>query len=546
MDRKAAYASLVEGVQHFDFTGESIPCNLIVTGDDAFPVAMTPKGDVMIAASQYGKGRMVVMSHENYMTFPRFAKFIRNAVNWLKPSPDALVGLHSSLQLLATELSSTGTKVKINNAYIEGMGVYCMNAYDDTQAAELLSFVKEGGALLIGGQAWHWSYSHTTENVFFSFNGNKLTSAAGIYFTTEYGQRIICPVQSEIPTSSLAVRSQMAVESSDEYKKKFLEAVFLFLKEGVSSVESLTVFLLTADKDHMEQEHDEIRRMIEEATQSVSKAEMVAKYQLAKVDEKYLVFTTEKSDLESEQTMKNMELNNLNTILVCHNQNLEYSKQSLETSYRQQRTAQQNLDSARARYHDEEKKRNIGIGLMFIPFIGTIVGATMVGVSQTAMNNAAELVKNAGAAVNKFRNEVSNYSNKVAEYTNLVTCKQNEISNTSSRLGAIKSKLQQLSQKRAATAEVQKKLRDATHFLSILAGRVQVAEVQTRSVLFFDPLITILEDISQHIVQLSGNEKYQLLYQQDIKPVIDRLKENNPKLKAICSTGEGLCENLTF
>ncbi|RXM90980.1 TRPM8 channel-associated factor-like [Acipenser ruthenus] len=206
MDHKAAYASLVEGVQHFDFTGESIPCNLIATGDDAFPVAVTPSGDVMIAASRYGKGRMVVLPHEVYMMIPRFTRFIQNAVNWLKPSPDALVGLHSSLGYSATELSSTGTKVKINDTYIEGMGVYCMSAYDDTQAAELLSFVKEGGGLLIAGQAWHWSYSHTTENVFFSFNGNKITSAAGIYFTTEYGQRIVCPVQSEIPTSSLAVR----------------------------------------------------------------------------------------------------------------------------------------------------------------------------------------------------------------------------------------------------------------------------------------------------------------------------------------------------
>lgn len=205
MDRKAAYASLVEVVQRFDFTRESIPCNLIATGDDAFPVALTPSGDVMIAASQYGKGRMVVLSHENYMVIPRFARFIQNAVNWLKPSPDALVGLHRSLWYSATELYSTGTKVKINDSYIEGMGVYCMSAYEDTQAAELLSFVKEGGGLLIGGQAWHWSYSHTTENVFFSFNGNKITSAAGIYFTTEYGRRIVCPVQSGIPTSSLSV-----------------------------------------------------------------------------------------------------------------------------------------------------------------------------------------------------------------------------------------------------------------------------------------------------------------------------------------------------
>lgn len=169
----------------------------------------------------------------------------------------------------------------------------------------------------------------------------------------------------------------------------------------------------------------------------------------------------------------------------------------------------------------------------------TITGGTMIGISQTAMNNAADVTRNAEAAVYKWRDEVNNYSNKVARYCDLVNGKENEISSTRSHLQEIYCTLQQLSQKRTATAEVQKKLRDATHFLSTLAGRVQVAEVQTRSFLFFDPLITILEDISQHIDQLSGNEKYQLLYQQDIKPMIDRLKENNPKLKAICNTGGG-------
>ncbi|XP_058865749.1 uncharacterized protein LOC131707326 [Acipenser ruthenus] len=289
----------------------------------------------------------------------------------------------------------------------------------------------------------------------------------------------------------------------------------------------------------MEQDYKKIRSMIEEATQSVLKAETVSKYQLAKVDEKYLVLTTQKSYLEREQTNKITELTNLKTRLASHNENLVTSRHALEKAYQHEQTAQQDLDNARAKYCEEEQKRNIGIGLMFIPIIGPIIGGTMIGISQTAMNNAADVTRHAEAAVSQWRSEVSNFSNAVARCSDLVNGKQNEISSTSSRSQEIDCTLQQLSQKRTATAEVQKKLRDATHFLSTLAGRVQVSEVQTRSVLFFDPLITILEDISQHIDQLSGNEEYQLLYQQDSKPMIDRLKENNPKLKAICNTGDG-------
>ncbi|XP_033912956.3 TRPM8 channel-associated factor homolog [Acipenser ruthenus] len=225
MDCKAAYASLVEGLECFDFTGDSVPGRLVLIGGDAFPVAMTTNGDVLIAASRYGKGRMVVLSHEAYMKDPRFAKFIRNAVNWLKPSPGALVGVHSSLDSLATELSSTGTKVKLSKDYNAGMGVYCMDAYVDTQVAELVSFVKQGGGLLIGGQAWHWSYLHQTEDVFFSFNGNKITSVAGVYFTAEYGQTIVCPVRSEIPRSWLAVPNPRGVNHTTDYMRSLLNGV---------------------------------------------------------------------------------------------------------------------------------------------------------------------------------------------------------------------------------------------------------------------------------------------------------------------------------
>ncbi|RXM94091.1 hypothetical protein EOD39_18379 [Acipenser ruthenus] len=331
----------------------------------------------------------------------------------------------------------------------------------------------------------------------------------------------------------------MAEVSINEYKSKFLEAVFLFLKEGVDTIDSLTVFLLAVDKEHMEQDHEKIRKMIEEADQSMSKAETAAQCQLVMVDEEYLGLTREKGSLECERTNKTTEVKNLKTTLASRNTILENSRHALEIAKRERQNAQQNLDQERAKYQEEEIKRNIGIGLLFIPLIGPIVGGTMIGVYQASMNNAMDVVKHAEAAEHKWGNEASNYSSKVTKYKDLVINMEKEISNTNSVLEEIDSKLQQLSQKRIAIADVQEKLRAATNFLSTLAGRVKVSEVQTRTVLFFDPLITILENISQHIVQLSGNVKYQLLFQQDIKPMINKLEESNLKLKAI-SKDEGL------
>uniref|UniRef100_A0A8C0HAV2 Uncharacterized protein n=1 Tax=Chelonoidis abingdonii TaxID=106734 RepID=A0A8C0HAV2_CHEAB len=165
MNPSAAYDLLVDGVQDWDLTGDSVPCELLLTGETAFPVLVNPQGQVLIAASRYGKGRMVVVSHESYLGSSKMARFLHNAVGWLSASPGAVVGVQKSLSSLVSILSSSGTQVKPSTELIASFGVYCMDAYDAAQGRELIQFVKRGGGLLIGGQAWHWAYGHKTERV---------------------------------------------------------------------------------------------------------------------------------------------------------------------------------------------------------------------------------------------------------------------------------------------------------------------------------------------------------------------------------------------
>uniref|UniRef100_A0A8C3FJL7 Peptidase M60 domain-containing protein n=1 Tax=Chrysemys picta bellii TaxID=8478 RepID=A0A8C3FJL7_CHRPI len=186
MDPSAAYDLLVDGVQDWDLIGDSVPCELLLIGETAFPVLVNPQGQVLIAASQYGKGRMVVVSHESYLGSPKMARFLRNAVDWLSPSPGAVVGVQKSLSSLLSILSSSGTRVQPSEEFIASFGVYCMDAYDAAQGRELIQFVKRGGGLLIGGQAWHWASGHSTERVLFDFPGNHVTSVAGVHFTDIY------------------------------------------------------------------------------------------------------------------------------------------------------------------------------------------------------------------------------------------------------------------------------------------------------------------------------------------------------------------------
>ncbi|XP_072003760.1 TRPM8 channel-associated factor homolog [Engystomops pustulosus] len=182
------YCTLVQGIRSVNFSGNSIPCKLLLTGDTAFPVLASPGKHVLIAASKYGKGRMVVMSHEAFFNLPQFMDFLKNAISWLKPSSEAVIGINNNLRNLEQTLLASGHTVEQISGLKKDVGVLVTNGYRDSQAKEIVTFIKEGGGVLIGAQAWHWAQTHKDDNVLCNFPGNKITSVAGIYFTGQCGE----------------------------------------------------------------------------------------------------------------------------------------------------------------------------------------------------------------------------------------------------------------------------------------------------------------------------------------------------------------------
>ncbi|KAG8440155.1 hypothetical protein GDO86_006090 [Hymenochirus boettgeri] len=183
------YSSLVHGVGSLDFSGNSVPCKLLITGDTAFPVLVTPGKDVLIAASRYGKGKVVTLAHENYLNMKEFMVFLQNAVSWLSPNPDAVIGVESSLAVLETSLTASRSKVQTTTGLTQNLGVFCTNKYDESNVQEMISFIRNGGGLLIGAQAISWSQTQQQKNVLEHFPGNKIISVSGVYFTDGSGEK---------------------------------------------------------------------------------------------------------------------------------------------------------------------------------------------------------------------------------------------------------------------------------------------------------------------------------------------------------------------
>ncbi|XP_029302551.1 TRPM8 channel-associated factor homolog [Cottoperca gobio] len=224
--KEDAYMSLMRGLKELDLHGPCVPSDLVLTGDHAFPLAMNSRGQVLMAASLYGRGRIVVLGHEGYLT--TFPALVENALTWLRGdgSDNLSVGVHNKVKAVADNLSKSSFQAKVVGAFGDSrdVGVYVTDAYSvGGEVKDLVAFLKAGGGILIAGQAWNWASTYPKENTILQFPGNKVCGVAGIYFTAHYGKVEILPVYPQIPSSWMALRV-------DEDFKDDLD----FLLQGVS------------------------------------------------------------------------------------------------------------------------------------------------------------------------------------------------------------------------------------------------------------------------------------------------------------------------
>ncbi|KAL0153613.1 hypothetical protein M9458_051093 [Cirrhinus mrigala] len=205
MAHEQDYHTIMCGLQKLDLQMNAVPSDLVLIGEHAFPLVMNPKGQVLMAASYYGKGRVVVLGHEQYLT--SFPGLIKNALKWLMPCSGnaGIVGIQKSLRSVAANLNDCTIKTDLGD-FRRGLAVYITDAYSvENCAKDLIAFIKSGGGLIMAGQAWHWAGTHPQENTLKNFPGNKVCSVAGIYFSECYGEVGIFPVPKQIPYSWLAL-----------------------------------------------------------------------------------------------------------------------------------------------------------------------------------------------------------------------------------------------------------------------------------------------------------------------------------------------------
>uniref|UniRef100_A0A3Q3XAR4 Peptidase M60 domain-containing protein n=1 Tax=Mola mola TaxID=94237 RepID=A0A3Q3XAR4_MOLML len=184
-----------------DLRGPFVPSELILIGAHAFPVVMNSQGEVLMAASLYGEGRIVVLGHETYLT--SFPALVENALTWLRGSEsyNLSVGVHQNVKGVADNASKRSFQVKVVGSFSSNLeaGVYVTDAYSvGADPKDLVAFMKAGGGVLIAGQAWSWYQRHPGVNTLLHFDGNKVSGVAGIYFSERYGGAERVPISPQL------------------------------------------------------------------------------------------------------------------------------------------------------------------------------------------------------------------------------------------------------------------------------------------------------------------------------------------------------------
>ncbi|XP_045928721.1 TRPM8 channel-associated factor homolog [Micropterus dolomieu] len=212
------YMSLMRGLKELDFRGPCVPSDLVLIGDHAFPLAMNSQGQVLMAASLYGSGRIVVLGHEGYLT--AFPALVENVVTWLRGdgSENLSVRVHKNVKSVSDNLSKSSFQAEVVGAFSGNVGVYVTDAYSvGADVKDLVAFLKAGGGVLIAGQAWNWAADHPKENTLLQFEGNKVSGVAGIYFSERKCEVECLPVYPQIPSSWMAIVTGKDFEDDLEF-----------------------------------------------------------------------------------------------------------------------------------------------------------------------------------------------------------------------------------------------------------------------------------------------------------------------------------------
>lgn len=193
------FKNMPKTIVFFDQRTNFMMSKLLVFGASSFPILVTRTGAVVMAGSYYGKGRVVVVPHEQLLAN---TGLMQGAADWVAgldvstlaqsnitadPNSRAWSRLEndwSYVQVGKRTLPFHDLQfVKREHLLISNPQVYITEGHYDDKAEDLLTYVRNGGGLIVGGHSWFWAEKNPNKSLLLNHPGNKFLSKFGIAFS---------------------------------------------------------------------------------------------------------------------------------------------------------------------------------------------------------------------------------------------------------------------------------------------------------------------------------------------------------------------------
>lgn len=209
VDLAADWAALVEGVPSVDTDG-GVPSKAVLFRDDVFPLLLDDGPDAIAAGVHTGEGRAVWLGHENLLTaWPAgdasTARLVENTLRWLARDREGLaLGLSEDLGAMETLLQGAGWDARVVDPAtdLDDVDLLLTTPYDDLSDetdGDLVTWVLQGGGLLVAGHAWWWGSTHPEEEAATAFPGNQYLAPLGLVVTPTWTEAGTWPVPPDVP-----------------------------------------------------------------------------------------------------------------------------------------------------------------------------------------------------------------------------------------------------------------------------------------------------------------------------------------------------------
>ncbi|XP_078530751.1 uncharacterized protein LOC144817796 [Lissotriton helveticus] len=309
-------------------------------------------------------------------------------------------------------------------------------------------------------------------------------------------------------------------------EKSFEQEVFPPFVDGLNSLMSVADTLLASTD--LQQGIQNIRHLLEASEKSLSKAEESSLAQVKALSVNMEERLDNINRLNYDQKYQEGKEQSLKGTLSALQGEESIATQQLQAAKDAVKNADVALERAMQAWQSAENQKKAGMGLVFIPIVGTIAGSVMISKANEAIGRALNEAEEIKRMKNIHQATVDQYELRLRSDKSAIRSIEKKILANTDLIQILQ---RDLNSEKALYQNLNKfliPLRKCTSFLSILAGKTSAASISIE----FNGLLGVLDEIVVTLRPLvESSKEYSLLVTAKLPTIIHKLEEANSRLK---------------